>query len=1558
MKKLTFFLVSLVALLVSSGAKAQEVSPYDVNFDTKIDVSDHAFKVAKGWSHLVGTASSGYDDLYVTYTYLAGYGVDSTNALMAQRQSVYDEDYNSYDLKDVLITPLVKGTVSIKLQRSWEYSSSWIEFYKMTKNADGTWEMGDLIRKDNSTISTMEQGWTTDTIGTFDEDTYIGIRASYMVMDDFHADNANIVLSKGLSISNLEGLHSSPDTQADGKFPLNIIVSLQNTGDVDLTAGMENYSLTVFSRDSNEVLGTVAINKDIAAGATAKDTILVYADYAKYPDQTAYKVKENLTGTTYAYQVWFDPIPYAPKLQVRDAKSNTVDSTSTINFGKISKATSVALTVRNTGAKELNVTSVDVPAGFSVSRSAFTVAPHADSTLVLTALNSTPGKYEGTVAINADELDPYTFNVASEVLDSTKYFINFEDNKIPAGALNNSDWAIAEWKYNGNNYVLQNSLLAESKFITPKLKVNEGETISFDCGKRSSSSFLAVYYSPDRVNWTPVDTIVADSMSSVNIGSGWYTTYDLSTFTLGGIPAGEWYIGFGAGYANLDNIYGFELVPVNHDLVLSNTSLPTAAEVNHAYTAKVTATNLLASAEDKGAYTAALYIGDEKVGIPSATLESQKDIAFDATITPHKAGKLPAYIKFTFTDGYEVSTDTVEVNVVAESASSRIQIGEIAKGNGQSPIYTNYCSSETETVYDLDLLKDKLPAGAKITGVTFKGYKQNDPDLTTTVKIWLQNTDESIGSTFSDTTNLTRVFTDTYTFTRWDDNANPTDMLSVTFSEPFVYTGSNLRMYARSEADKYKTVYFMCTDEQNHTIGHQNDDITRLASSTIYKKNTPVAFFDVEKDPAKYTGLVVNEQGETVSGAAVNLRSGDVLYTDTTDAEGKFTVTVMQDQLQYKAEVIAAGYQPSYTPVAFDGTADTITLKVATGLYIKAQTIPAETNVNSTFPADVTIIDDLTDSIAAADYTVALYVGDEKVDVATADLAPLADKVLSTSYTPHAAGTFPAYFKAVYGDNEYTSDTVQLVVAPEEFNGEATACDSMLLNNNYYQSPWNNNYAQSQGVVVYTPEQIHVPAGALIKRIRFRGSFLSTTVSGKEAYSFYIGNTDKSVTNYTEANEMLADTLSMMRLKSKDVDSIAYPGTEAGVHDLIDIAIPNGLTYDGGNLVIVFDGNHSYGLDNKTQFVAEHVTGGASMAWNRQIDNGDISSSAIFAQVEYMPVMYITYDNRKTLSGSVVTTAGEPIADAALTLKSGEVEYYATSAADGTYTMDIAKGKLSYDLSALKDGYVPSTKSGVNFLDSADVVLNDTLLRYVVANSVVKGKEMNPYKPESVVVLLGAKVVVTDAEGNTFAELTTADDGTFSVDSLVETKEYTFAVSADEYKDSTFAFTTPYADTTLEDIVLEKLVKEITATGKVLFKDVVDYKVTDPAPLANATVKVTDAAGAEIATLTTDADGSYSLTLTEAGTYTFTVSCDGYTSESGAADSTFTFTAGAEDATLQDVTLVTPAYTGIVTINSDSNKGLKGDVYSVSGQYIGRNVDLKTLRRGVYIINGKKVTVK
>lgn len=1567
MKKVNYLLVAFTMLLGLGSLHAENISPYLADFNTAIDVSDHDFRPASGWNHITESAYIDYEDMYVTYNYTSTKGVNGSGAIGIGDQTVSGSGWyaESQELHDYLVTPAVSGAVSIMAERI-NYNH-YLQVYKATKNADGTFTVGDQLELTHgSTTSTSINDlsafdYDTIQIGNFSEPTYLAIRGNGVYIDNFSAETADVDLVRSLKITNQTTAVSNPDVRPDGKYPMSIAVTLLNNGDYDLNPGDENYSITVTERESGAEIGTAPISKAITKGETAMDTITVYADYATYPKQTGVKVRENISGTQYQYQSYVTPTPYEPIMQIRDGGNTTeLDDSTAINFGKIQQNTTKNIIVRNSGAKALNITSITLPEGYVVDSSAFTVPAHSEHPVAITATTDETGIHNGYLTINADEVDPFHLALNATVLDSTKYYVDFENNRNPAGAIVGKNWVVSTWGVGDNNYILQNNYTDESLFITPLLKVTEGEQMVFDAGKRANTSYINVYYSADRKNWIRLDSINASRMSDEYPSSGYSYTrkYNLTTYTISGVPAGNYYIAFGSGYANLDNIYGFEVVPVSHDLAITSQSIPTTAVVNTESTAKATLQNVGANDETARSYTATLHLGDATYTADAVKLEAGTSTDFTFPVTPHKAGTFAAYIEFAFADDYKVTTDTVNVVVGEETAQTEVQVGEpTGSTSSYVPLYINYNNSESETVYTTDMLNG-LKTGDKITSIVYKGFTTTTKNINTTLNVWIANTsDEPQTSSpyeLANTDTMTNVFSGDYTFPKDGTSTNPAPIITVNLTEPFVYNGQNIRLIVRSENQSDYASYTFNTVSQRNSIYRNNDYHETFLTRPYSLAPSPVVYFGVQRDPVTLTGTVTDSAGNAISGAVVKLTSGNVEYSDTTEADGSYNISVMKDQLTYTLRTDAPDYEPYITDGinVTAGLTKDIVLHPATGLFIENHNIAANGTVNDYATAEITVTNDISQDIAAADYDATLYLDGVEAAKATtkADIPTGKSATLNFRFTPRKSGKQEAKIVVNYGEYAYTvSDSI--VVNAENFGGEFQTGDSTdVFDESSPVAPWNNWFKQSQSVIVYTPDQLGLTAGGQITNIRFRGK-LTNTNTGHEAVSLFIGNTTTEPT-LEAADALFADTASMTRIYSMDQDTIDYGGSNySRVQDIINADIPGGFTYTGGNIVVVFNGNHMNQSDNKIAYVVDENE--ESYAYGRQTDRGDIYKNESFAKVDFQPIMYMTVTLNDSVRGTVIDKKTlEPVSGANVTLKSGNVEYYGTTAADGTYGIHVAKTALTYDAIFAADGYITDTVKNVTF-DSTIVVLNDTLARVPVIINVtgtVKGAQRHADgTTDEAQPLNGATVTVTNADGKTIATATTTADGTYEIDSLTEGQSYTLTYSAEGYTDSVATITAPdtnvVADATL---YTEKVKVNVTGTVKGV---TVENNFTEE-PLAGATVTVANAEGTTVATATTEADGTYTISnLDEDSVYTFTFSAAGYV------DSVATVTAGAEDLTV-DATLYTEEALGINGINVDNKKAARGNVYTISGQYIGRNIDISTLPSGVYIINGKKVAVK
>jgi membrane-bound inhibitor of C-type lysozyme len=260
---------------------------YLVDFNTEIATSSHDFKLASNWGHIVGSGNyDGYGPYYMSYSYKADEGFNGTGTLIAYRQYAGDSS-GGETCYDLLVTPLVSGTITMKVKAHTNASSSNPSFVEIYETDETGTTRGDIIQK-----FTVDEGYA-DIEGqtewkqislTLAEEQRIAIRAQYVYLDDFTAESANIIPQKALSVikvMNMDGNDGTAGTttyfeqQADNTLLVPLKVALTNTGDVDLVAGStENYTLTLASASYASGAktyyedATVSVPVSLAAGAS------------------------------------------------------------------------------------------------------------------------------------------------------------------------------------------------------------------------------------------------------------------------------------------------------------------------------------------------------------------------------------------------------------------------------------------------------------------------------------------------------------------------------------------------------------------------------------------------------------------------------------------------------------------------------------------------------------------------------------------------------------------------------------------------------------------------------------------------------------------------------------------------------------------------------------------------------------------------------------------------------------------------------------------------------------------------------------------------------------------------------------------------------------------------------------------------------------------------------------------------------------------------------------------------------------------------------------------
>ena len=916
MKHLNYLLGVALLLLGFSWASAETVTNYTVDFNTTINTSSKDFRVAPGWSHIVGY--TGYGSLY---SYYATSGVDGTGTLYCGSQQ---------STLDYLVTPAITGSMTIQVKLSYNGT---IQFYAINEAEDGTLTPGDLL---------LEKSYSSEEGAVFAEMAIsnlngqrVGIVGKYAYLDNFAVNGtAEIVYMPGLTVTR-EGYTSwiYPNCDVDNHFTYEFTnITVTNTGERDIALGEEGFSISIAPQNKpDQVVKTLEIPVALAMGESYTfESIMVEETYdASWTEANGRKrmdIYENMGGTSCTGN-WIQPNPYLPGMSV---KYGTNDLSEAVNagkfgdFGMIGEATTRVATVKNTGAAPLVGTVTLTAEGcFSIDNTTINLAAGESADYTLTASAETPGIFTGELVFAGDGVESVTIPLSATVLDATKFFEPFTDNasstNIPEGwYAPTGNWTKTN-NTNGDNNYAKCGLLAPHKLITPLLKVTEGEKMTFEASKQSSSSeqFVNVYYSADREEWTLVKEIPASEME------GSYGNVVFKTFVIEGVPAGDYYIAFESGYCLIDNVYGFERVPVDYDVVVNKFDIPGTTMANNDVTAKVTLQNLLTEAVAE--YAPALYFAGVKVAeAEPVEIPANGTAVVEFTFVPNEVGTFPAKAEFVFSEDYTVTTNEVEVTVNEESANTLVQVGNPTATGTSVPVSLLYNNSESETIYTAEQLG--IDANSMITSLTYKGYSTGSKTLTPTVTIWLANADDAtlVNGTANvplyNTDGMTKVFEEVVTFEPKGSSSETVDMLVANLSEPFMYTGGNLRVIVRSVNDDWTSFYFEYDGNvSGQCVYRRNDNQDTFLNGTTVSAtyNMPVVYLGIQKEAVTYSGVVNDTDGNPLEGVTVTLTSqagrgataGPAVYTATTDEEGKFEVNVVQADKTYDATFSKDGYK-------------------------------------------------------------------------------------------------------------------------------------------------------------------------------------------------------------------------------------------------------------------------------------------------------------------------------------------------------------------------------------------------------------------------------------------------------------------------------------------------------------------------------------------------------------------------------------------------------------------------------------------------------------------------
>ena len=1321
MRKIYLLFTAFAFIAGLSTAKAETVSPYSYGFDG-LDVSEHDF-APTGWNHIVDS----YSGDYVSYTAYDEGGQDGGAYLGVGSQEL-GYGWDAQEVFDLLVTPPVSGDVSFYAKQS--SSSGSVEIYTVTKNGF-QYEMGAAYEVELPALSTTE--WTQIVIPSVPEGTMLGIRGQNVGIDSFSAASAEIELKKAMAITEIVGEYENYayiNADAEGNVTFKFTVKVQNTGETVLNPGDEGYAVDIINNTKdNAVVGTAQVPVALQPGETSEAfDVVAHISGITEPGENYWRfyLRENLTGVD-TYYGWYYIYAYLPMLEVAiDETYDTVENGTTVDFGTSREPVEKLIYIMNSdGGAPLNVTAIDMPEGFSYTLNAvtdnnetgepiagvpFEIAAHGKALMTVTMTTDVVGTRSGNISISTEGAEPFVMPVAGVVVDPSKLFVNFEDRNFPEGTYNEPSedgeilWTVASvGSYSEPNYAADHSRVEPlTKFVLPKMKVEEGDVMSFRAAKKNTGVHLNVLYSADRKSWTTAKAISEDAADEADRFSdeGYTNNYEFKTFTVDNIPAGEWYVAFEGGYVRVDDIMAYTMLEVpDYDLIVEGASFPSTAMVNYASTASATIVNIGKADVKEGELTAKIYLNDEEAASASVpAIASGESATITIAFTPHQAGATTIRMAV---EGVATADATAEMTVAEETTSNYVQVGEASTSTSGGPFKFYNKRSITEIIYPKEAIN--IPAGTKILGLTFKGY-YTGKNVQSDINVYIANEQ---GTAFKgyDVTGMTQ-YSGVFDMTNGGgSSSNPIDVITVTFPEGIVYNGENIRIVTTAYSDGWQSVYFEVDNnyssaaQQKASESGSLEDLEAGASWSALSY-MPVAYFAVEKDATTISGTVTaKESGAAIEGAEVKLTSGDVEYAGTTGADGRYEFAVKQDALTYDMEVAKEGYftyRSNGISFAEGSAVKDVEMDEATGINIMSVSIPAEGEVNSTMTVKATIENGLEKE--AGSYTAVFYVD----GVAAAEAEAVALEAYKSYdfefvYTPHTEGEVSAYVEFKNEYNTATSEPQTIAIAAESANAEVRVGTPTEFSTagpiRFY-----DQYTQTE--IIYPKEMISLEAGAKILSISFKGYTESRTAD--PVVNVWIGNVPEGSAlqgdDVTELTQVTPEYGTMV--------TIEPAGSESEPIAIFTAEIPDGFTYEGGDIRI-FTQSESDAWTYTYFEIDNNVQGQAQQRYDySSIDN---VASKSWTGIE-MPVVYFGISPTKNISGTVTFWKDKaPAEGAKVTLRSGEVEYYGTTEADGTYSIDVIKHSLVYDMIVSLEGYEDTVVEGISFAEG-DVVKDAELL--------------------------------------------------------------------------------------------------------------------------------------------------------------------------------------------------------------------------------------------------------
>ena len=423
---------------------------------------------------------------------------------------------------DYLITPELTGQFSFYLRnRTKNYLAS-VTAYACTY-ADGVLTLGSQIgTKTLSKTTSGTPSWEQVSFTTTN-DTRVALLLSNANFDDFTYTLAEATASPELTVL---------DYVSGGTFDFGKVAAGTEQSFTLKNNGMSELTISSISVTGGYTITAGATLTAIAPRETATVTIATPAQ----DGEGVLTIASNDANSPYLLNIKSTYKVPAPVMEI----DKTV-----LDFGTVTADITGTITVSNTGDAELTATIASDNSEFTVSTSSITVQAGESVSFDVTFHYAAEayGGHAANITIQATDGDTKTVKAMASITDPNQWTEDFSSNTLPEG------WDVVGTSWTFSDGEAQGSYEPGGWIVTPRLKVQTGQAMTFQARSRQYNTDVKVEYQKDGGEWT----------SLFNENRNTQTNFE--TYTVSGLEAGTYRFRVASENLNLDNFEGFTLAP-------------------------------------------------------------------------------------------------------------------------------------------------------------------------------------------------------------------------------------------------------------------------------------------------------------------------------------------------------------------------------------------------------------------------------------------------------------------------------------------------------------------------------------------------------------------------------------------------------------------------------------------------------------------------------------------------------------------------------------------------------------------------------------------------------------------------------------------------------------------------------------------------------------------------------------------------------------------------------------------------------------------------------------